>query len=348
MSTVIEMPEVLQVAVSQSVSQTVAPVSPVATIDELFADSAPPIPEPQPEPAREERESNQDSEQDEEVPVPDQQPVEQPAAQPSANGLASVSASPAVESRIVEEIFEQNKYIRWCEGQIEHCKGELKSAKENFDEAVSRLRMLCDKLTKPLEEEAEGAAASAKNSTPAATAQDDEPIYGETFGEENVSQGDGQQKTAVSARPVQIRIIKDVLEDVDNPESKVLAKVGEVYSVIKVESESLIDGGVVQEDEVYVQIGSESICLEPGEFEVIQWDDEIQASTEPPADAEPVSDLIDFFGISESQAAKFAKAGINSVAQLKEKLASGFDLTTVPGVGKAKAEKFANMLADHG
>lgn len=349
MSMVIEMPEVLQVTVSG------ADVS--SAIDDLFADTTPPMPQPQPgpeaEPDREvETEAETETEADQDV---ESNPQPQPQPQPALNGVAAKSHAPAAPATLLEEIHEQNKYIRYCEGEIEHCKGELKAAKENFDQALSRLRMLCEKLTKPLENDGERPLLDAQpEPQPEAKTQpeDEEPIYGESFGEEVASQvGETTDPTKiVTSRPVRIRIVKDVLEDIENPQSPILAKVGEVFDVMKVETESLIDGGVVLEDEVYIQVGDVSICLEPEEFDVIEWE-QVQPETEQPAEAEPESpssDLISVLGISESQAAKFSKVGINTVAELKEKLASGFDLTTVPGVGKAKAEKFSSLLADHG
>lgn len=356
MSTVIEMPEVFQVTVSNGTDgnfrQISPPVSVASSIDDLFADSTPPMPEAQPEPVTEpERENQPEQLEQEEQPEPNLKPAQ--PAQPAQNGLAPAT--------LLEEIREQNNYIRYCEGEIEHCKGELKQAKENFDQALSRLRVLCEKLTKPLGEQATvQGIESASQVTQKSQPLEEEPVYAETFGEEQFCQGDGQEKTLATSRPIRIRIVRDVLENPEDDQSPILAKVGEVHDVMKVETESLVDGGVILEDEVYIHLGETAICLEPEEFEVIEWEEVSAAAEEhleteaapqqatPAAEEEtlPGVELCGFLGISENQAAKFVKAGIRTVAELKAKMAAGFDLTTVPGVGKAKAEKFAEIVAD--
>lgn len=48
--------------------------------------------------------------------------------------------------KLISEIFEQNDYIRTCEGDVESAKENLKEAKDQLEKATSRLRVLVKSL----------------------------------------------------------------------------------------------------------------------------------------------------------------------------------------------------------
>ncbi len=48
--------------------------------------------------------------------------------------------------KLISEIFEQNDYIRTCEGEVESAKETLKDAKDQLEKATSRLRVLVKSL----------------------------------------------------------------------------------------------------------------------------------------------------------------------------------------------------------
>lgn len=305
-------------------------------INDLFNDAAPPMPEPeQPkvdvvvvveevveESGTVEEQPTQADDQDEEE---DFQPVGESTATPP-----TPQPHHTPSQTLLEEIREQNRYIRYCEGEIENCKGELKSAKENYDKALSRLRMLCEKLTKPLGDGED----------------DDKPLLAVPGKEEEGKPTEeSKQNTAdyqaIPSQPVRVHLLKNILEDTDDPNSPVLATAGEIHEVLEKQYETT--------GEIWINLGETNICLEPDEFEVVEWKAELANSIPQPAESTETSpaSLKEFLGISDNQAAKFATAGIDTVQQLKDKLAENFDLTSIPGVGKAKAEKFAQMVADY-
>jgi len=283
-------------------------------VGEVFSDAAPPMPEQQPQRVDvvvvvEEEEQKGDEQGEEEDFEPVQQSVE--------NIVANCPTHHNPSQTLLEEIREQNKYIRYCEGEIDNCKGELKSAKENYDKALSRLRMLCEKLTKPL-----GDCESGND-------EDEKPL----------TKVPGKEEEGKPT--VRVHLLKNILDDTDDPNSPVLATAGEIHEVLEKVYETT--------SEIWINLGETNICLEPDEFEVVEWKAELDNSIPQPAESTETSltSLKEFLGISDNQAAKFAAAGIETVQQLKDKLADNFDLTSISGVGMAKAKKFTQLAADY-
>lgn len=258
-----------------------------------------------------------------------------------ADQVAAVSPGVDLAMReVMEQIIEQNDFIRSCEGEVEDAKAELKLAKENFDKAVERLRSLCTKLEffRKADENDAARPLLGLQDEPAADAdhelqQDEEPV--EPAQEETVSAA--KPSNDQDGVPIKIRVIKDVFDG-----GKQLLKVGDEYAI----ADTYEDGSVAVDHQT-----EGGIIVEEDEFEVIEWRHE-------PKEPDPKAELQEFLGCSESQVENFVEYGIGSIDELKEALsdglASGSDqeclkvLTAVKGVGKKKAEKILELVKARG
>lgn len=254
---------------------------------------------------------------------------------------------------VMEQIIEQNDFIRTCEGEVEDAKAELKMAKENFDKAVERLRELCTKLeffrkadendaARPLlslQSSAESSGEEEEGQLAADNESDLEPGGSDTEEVQNGTEDtDEETETAIRGTPVKLRVTVDVY---DGP--KLLVKQGEEFEV----SDIYADGEIAVE-----HVDEGGIVLRKDEFEVIEWEHS------PKSAESPLVELQKFLGCSEAQAQSFAEYGIQSVDELRDALADGIAsgdvnecmkvLTAVKGVGKKKAEKILELVKARG
>lgn len=239
-------------------------------------------------------------------------------------------------STILQRIKDQGDWIRTCEEIVDSKKASLKEAKEQLEEAMLRLRVLCDELTASLNDE-------------------DRPLFNQVVvpTEPEAATNLEEKATRVVGVPgtrVMVRITKDLVDLGFDPPKLLVSKGAEIEATWIETQQEEDRGEILDAVELWIKCNGEDLALDADEYEIIQELSVPVAEAKPEEkESEPENYYLYFelqktLEISDTILQRFVAAGINNLDDLKVSIASGFDLTKIKGIGKAKAEKIIQKL----
>jgi len=236
---------------------------------------------------------------------------------------------------------EQN--VRKAEARWLYCKEQTKNAKSELDTAVVRLR----EIVSAIDNDRNRPLFSKSEEKPEEPVDDKGASKESTTASETVSEKTTTEGPPVRSIPTRVRFVKDII---DPPDEVVTFQAGD-------ECDCKVD----KDGDVIIVVDNVELALEPEEFEVIAWkpmpepeDDESENSstTESTTKAGPPNDdetwravHISKLGLPNALVAKVEAKNLITLGDL-ELFRSKNELTDIPGVGKAKAEKIEKALED--